>query len=109
MRGPGSKSTSLPEPTGPNDDSQSYSLTPEGKAALAAYGNAAERHARRQAAKRSARENGRRCGTVSSRWRESEQVPLVRLSGAWLRAAGFDLGQCFEVGVEEGALMIRAV
>lgn len=108
MRGPGSKSTTLPKPTGPNDDSFSYSLTPEGKRALAEFGGNAERHARRERAKRHAREHGRRCGTVTSRWRETSYVPEVRLSGAWLRAAGFDFGRMFEVGVKKGALVIRA-
>lgn len=109
MSGRGSKSTTLPEPTGPNDDSFSYSLTAKGKAARAEWGEAAERHARRQQAKRKARELGRRPGTVTSRWRETRYVPEVRLSGAWLRSAGFDFGQLFEVAVERGALMIRAL
>ena len=109
MRGPGSKSTTLPEPTGRDGTSLSYSLTAQGKAALAAFGTAAERHSRRQACVRRARERGRRSGTVTSRWREAQPVPEVRLSGAWLRAAGFDFGQSFEVGVEEGALVIRVV
>lgn len=109
MRGPGSECITLPEPSGSHDDSFSYSLTPAGRRALAEFSSAAERHARRARAKRRAREHGRRCGTVSNRWRETKYVPQVRLSGAWLRAAGFDFGQCFEVGVEEGALVIRAV
>ncbi len=37
MRGPGSKSTTMPEPTGPHGTSLSYSLTDQGKAALAAF------------------------------------------------------------------------
>lgn len=108
MRGPGSKSTTLPEPTGPHDDSFSYSLTPKGKAARAEWGEAAERHARRRALTESAKAKGNRSGTGCGRWRENKQVPEVRLSGNWLQAAGFDLGQMFEVRVEKGALMIRA-
>ncbi|HVF62271.1 MAG TPA: SymE family type I addiction module toxin [Thermoanaerobaculia bacterium] len=39
----------------------------------------------------------------------SERVPDLRLSGRWLRAAGFDLGQGYEVEVRSGKLVIRAV
>jgi len=31
------------------------------------------------------------------------------MSGGWLRAAGFDLGQAYEVEVAPGKLLIRAV
>jgi hypothetical protein len=34
---------------------------------------------------------------------------VVTPSGKWLRTAGFDLGQQFEVEVEAGKLTIRAV
>ena len=109
MRGPGSKSTALPEPSGPHDDSFSYSLTAKGKRALAALRNEAERQARRQVWEQRAKAAGHRCGTVSGRWRTTQYVPQVRLSGAWLHRAGFELGQEFEVGVEAGALVVRAV
>ncbi len=108
MSGRGSKCKSLPEPSGPHDNSFSYSLTRKGKAARAEWGAAAERHERRRALEQSARAKGNRSGTVCGRWRENKQVPEVRLSGNWLQAAGFDLGQMFEVRVEKGALMIRA-
>ena len=49
MRGPGSKATTLPEPSGLKDDSFSDSLTSKGKAAFAEFARAAERHARRRA------------------------------------------------------------
>ncbi|HEX5760618.1 MAG TPA: SymE family type I addiction module toxin [Thermoanaerobaculia bacterium] len=35
--------------------------------------------------------------------------PDLRLSGRWLRAAGFDLGQAYEVEVRAGRLVVRAV
>lgn len=109
MHGRGSKCTTSPEPSGPHDDSFSYSLTPKGKAALAEFGRAAERHERRRELERSAKANGRRCGTVCGRWRDKKHVPEVRLSGHWLQAAGFELGQVLEVGVEEDRLVIQAV
>lgn len=109
MSGRGSKCTSLPEPSGPHDDSFSYSLTAKGKAARAEWGEAAERHTRRRALTETAKVKGHRSGTVCGRWRENKQVPEMRLSGNWLEAAGFGLGQMFEVRVEEGALVIRAV
>lgn len=36
-------------------------------------------------------------------------APYLRLSGRWLGAAGFDLGQSYEVEVGLGRLVIRAV
>jgi hypothetical protein len=36
-------------------------------------------------------------------------VPDLQLSGKWLGAAGFDLGQRFEVEIEAGKLTIRTV
>jgi hypothetical protein len=36
-------------------------------------------------------------------------VPEVRLCGAWLEVIGFDLGRGYEVGVEEGKLLLRVV
>jgi len=75
---------------------------------------AVERRARRERKKaraQQARAAGRRSGTVCGRWNGQwrRRVPDLRLSGLWLRAAGFDLGQAFEVEVRAGELVIRAV
>jgi hypothetical protein len=70
---------------------------------------AAEREARRRRRKARAaraRRRGKRFGTVSYRWREGEYVPLLRLSGKWLRRAGFDQQQEFEITVRPGRLVI---
>lgn len=107
MRGPGSKCTTLPELSGPHDHSFGYSLTAKGKAALAEWSAAVDRLTRRRALTENAKAKGHRSGTVCGRWRENKQVPEVRLSGSWLQAAGFELGQMFEVEVEKGALVIR--
>lgn len=55
------------------------------------------------------RERGHRLLTVCGRWRAKRRVPDIRLSGLWLRSAGFDFGQELEVEVENGALTIRAI
>jgi hypothetical protein len=71
-----------------------------------------ERQARRKersARARAARARGRRLATICGRFQGSGRVPDLRLSGKWLGAAGFDLGQRFEVEVEAGRLTIRAV
>lgn len=100
----------MPEPSGPTDERFTYTLTRARKEALAAALRAdEERRARRNAWVRQARATRRRPGTVCGRWRENEHVPELRMSRAWLRAAGFDLGQEFEAGVEGGRLMIWAV
>jgi Toxin SymE, type I toxin-antitoxin system len=52
---------------------------------------------------------GRRSGTVCGRWAGRERVPDLRLSGRWLGAAGFDLGKAYEVEVQAGMLVVRAV
>jgi hypothetical protein len=104
------QSTNLPEPTGATDESISYSVTERGQRALAAkLQTAAERSARQRAWARALRQQGRRCGTVYSRFKDGRYVPEVRLCGAWLEIVGFDLGQAFEVLVEERQLRIRAV
>jgi|CXWL01.1.fsa_nt_gi hypothetical protein len=104
------QSTNLPEPAGPTDDTITYSVTERGQRALAARLHLdAERSARRRAWARALRQQGRRCGTVYSRFKHDRFVPELRLCGAWLEAVGFDLGQVFEVGVEERKLVIRAV
>ncbi len=71
-----------------------------------------ERRARREEKgerARRARAAGRRSGTVCGRWTGGARVPDLRLSGRWLRAAGFDLGQAYEVEVQAGKLVVRAV
>lgn len=39
----------------------------------------------------------------------SAKVPHIRISGKWLRAAGFDIGQEVTVECEVGRLIVRAV
>jgi Toxin SymE, type I toxin-antitoxin system len=56
-----------------------------------------------------ARAAGRRAGTVSARWQPAGAAPYLRLSGRWLRAAGFEVGRGVEVEVRSGKLVIRAV
>ncbi len=48
-----------------------------------------------------------RRGTVCGRYRNEHRVPDVRLSGKWLRRAGFELGRKYQVRVEDGQLTIR--
>jgi len=66
-----------------------------------------QEHKRRR--RREAHQQGRRLLTVCGRWRGRRRLPDIRLCGLWLKEAGFDLGQEFEVEVEAGALTIRAV
>jgi hypothetical protein len=54
-----------------------------------------------------ARAAGRRAGTISARLGATGRVPFLRLSGRWLREAGFDLGQAIEIEVGPGELVIR--
>jgi hypothetical protein len=51
-----------------------------------------------------------RRGTVCGRFRNESntRVSDLRLSGLWLKAAGFDLGQKYEVAVETGKLTVVA-
>ena len=77
-----------------------------------AFAAALERRAREERKReraRRARAAGRRSGTVCGRWSGRERFPDLRLSGRWLRAAGFDLGQAYEVEVRAGRLVVRAV
>jgi hypothetical protein len=125
-----SECTSLPEPSGPADDQYVYQLTAEGKRALAEHERATgtpvhtraapvaavaaelkkeERRRHRKERARKARESGHRIGTVCGRWREGGQVPDLRISGAWLRQAGFDVGPEYEVAVTNGHLAIQLV
>lgn len=130
MCGHTSNSTSLPEPSGPTDDRFVYQLTAAGKKALEAYEEATglpahvgvvpvaavaaaieeeerRRHRRDRAEK--ARENGQRLGTVSVRWQGTAKVPHLRISGDWLRQAGFEVGRQYEVAVTAGRLTIQLV
>lgn len=77
----------------------------------AVAGERLARRERKRARAQEARAAGRRSGTVCGRWNGQwkRRVPDLRLSGLWLRAAGFDLGQAFEVEVRAGELVIRAV
>ncbi len=46
--------------------------------------------------------------TVCGQYRDQHQVPALRLTGKWLRQAGFDLGQKVQVQVNSGRLTICA-
>jgi Toxin SymE, type I toxin-antitoxin system len=130
MCGRSGNCSSLPEPSGPTDERFVYHLTEEGRRVLAAHDRAAggsshcrmrrtaavaaalEREARRErgrARRRAARDAGLRSGTVCGRWQGRARVPDLRLSGHWLRQAGFDLGQGYEIEVQAGRLTIQAV
>jgi hypothetical protein len=123
-------STHLPEPSGPTDERFVYHLTDEGRRVLAEHeadtgeqlhlpaarfaeiAEAAEREQRRQrreALAEQAKQNGHRVGTISYRWKNEKQFPLLRLSGDWLAEAGFPLGQLFRVTVNDGQLVIDVV
>ncbi len=77
--------------------------------AVAAALDQAARRARKRARAREARAAGRRSLTVCGRWSGTARIPDLRLSGWWLREAGFDLGQACEVEVLAGTLVVRAV
>jgi len=64
---------------------------------------------RKRRRRKEVRERGHRLLTVCGRWRARRRVPDIRLSGLWLRSAGFDFGQELEIEVEDGALTIRAI
>ena len=64
-------------------------------AALSGEARGEELRKRRQRA----RAAGRRGGTVSFRWQPAGPTPYLRLSGRWLRAAGFEVGRGVEVEV----------
>lgn len=109
MRGRATDCTHLPEDAGNSLDDITYSLTPAGELAVVAARLEAAEIARRRVRGRQARAAGRRPGRIYSRFKGFKLVPELRLCGAWLAAAGFDLGREFEVGVEEGLLRIRVV
>ena len=46
--------------------------------------------------------------TVCGQYQNQHRVPSLRLSGKWLRQAGFDLGQKAQVKVDAGRLTICA-
>ncbi len=46
--------------------------------------------------------------TVSGLYQNRHQVPSLRLSGKWLRQAGFDLGQKVQVQVDDSRLTLCA-
>ncbi len=122
------------EPQGPGDDRFVYHLTPKALALLAEHqGGGAEesdgplarpvadtpairdavqadtRRQRRRRRRREARRRGRRFATVHRVTRGARQLPLLRLSGQWLREAGFERGQEYEVEVGEGRLTLVAL
>ena len=127
----------LPEPTGPDDDRFVYHLEPKALQLLAehaatygdgdggaggvpiarpvartsAVADAIEdetRRQRRRRRRRTARDRGRRFATVSYLERRGRRLPYIRLSGQWLRQAGFELGQEFEIEVAPGRLTLEA-
>ena len=129
MRGPAEDST-LPEPTGPEDERFVYHLTPAARQLLAEHERATgeplhqpaapaaevadavdreTRRRRRRARSRRARRRGRRFVTISSRWSGDEHVPALRISGKWLRRAGFDRAQEFVITVRHRQLVIDAM
>ncbi len=79
------------------------------ESAVAAALDQAARRARKRARAREAHAAGHRSLTVCGRWSGTARIPDLRLSGWWLRAAGFDLGQACEVEVLAGTLVVRAV
>ena len=65
---------------------------------------------RKFASAAAARAKGHRFGTICCRFRGYRRVvPDLRISGDWLKRAGFDRGQHYEIEVREGRLTIRAV
>ena len=103
----------LPAPAGPLFDPPVYPLAPEQQRLFelheaevrSAVSAVLEEAAREEVVK----ERRRRAGMISSRWHATGAAPYLRLSGRWLGAAGFDLGQSYEVEVGLGRLVIRAV
>jgi hypothetical protein len=127
----------LPEPTGPEDDRFVYELTPKALRVLAEHqGTIAEgddeqpgaplarpvartsairdaiedetRRQRRRRRTREARDRGRRFATVSHCNRDNGRQPYIRLTGQWLREAGFDLGTELEIDITRGRLTLEA-
>ncbi len=44
--------------------------------------------------------------TVVARWRENERLPMLRMSGQWLRRIGFEQGDRVRVEVERRRVVI---
>ena len=63
---------------------------------------------RKRRRRKEARKRGRRLHTVCGRSRGGRRLPDLRMTGQWLEAAGFALGQEFEVKVKAGRLTLRA-
>jgi DNA-binding PadR family transcriptional regulator len=110
---PTQNSTTLPEPSGPTDERIVYHLTDAGRRALQeprqpADGTASPDHPG-AAGDDDEPATERRSLTVCGRWRQHGRVPDLRMSGHWLREAGFDLGQKYEVQVGAGRLVVEAV
>jgi len=125
-----SDSTTPPELTNLLEQPCGYRVTEEGLKALEEYARIHGKEAveavplpnelaekveaeawreRKRRRRNEVRERGHRLLTVCGRWRAKRRVPDIRLSGLWLRSAGFDFGQELEVEVEDGALTIRAI
>jgi hypothetical protein len=64
---------------------------------------------RKRRHRKKARDRCLRFFTVCGRWRRDRKIPDLRLTGRWLEAAGFPLGQEIEVEVEAGRLTLRAI
>lgn len=103
---PATQSTNLPDSTTVDERRIGYRLTAAGAEALQ---QAYERDRRRREKAEEARARGHRFGTVCGRWRGERRVADLRLSGLWLEAAGFLVGQEYEVEVDGGRLVIVAV
>lgn len=119
-------STTAPAPSGPTDERIVYHLTDAGRRALqAASPRCTESSVSASAPTDGAANDGsaqddrheqddepapeRHRLTVCGRWRHNSRVPDLRMTGLWLRKAGFDLGQKYEVQVEEGRLVVLVV
>jgi hypothetical protein len=123
-------STTPPELAGPIDDGFVYRLTKEGEKALAEYERtngkptstklrctdtiaealgAEDWRERKRRRRKEARKRGHRFLTVCDRSRGGRKLPDLRMTGQWLEAAGFTLGQEYEVEVAAGRLTLRAI
>jgi len=107
---PVTQSTNLPDSTTVDESRVGYRLTAAGiEAFKRSCEEYHERKRRRLAKAREARARGCRFGTVCGRWRGEKRVADLRMSGLWLEAAGFMVGQEYEVEVDDGKLVIVAV
>jgi toxic protein SymE len=46
--------------------------------------------------------------TVTYSFRDNRSVPMIRLRGKWLTEAGFQEGQCVQVDVASGRIVLTA-